>query len=150
MTDLVEVGGEGETPRTSLDALKSQGELAAAQADAERYRWLREWENEVVTHLICCHIFHEERHKIARCAVNELLGWTAKVAVDPRVSSDAAALIASAEQRRDKLAEALKEILEVWAGAEVGVPYFAQEAYDINFCKQMYSLAVGAMKECGK
>jgi hypothetical protein len=69
--------------------------------------------------------------------------WQDLAVANRRVAEDAQA-------QRDKALVALKEIREVWAGAEVGVPHFAQEAYVINLCKQMYSLAVGAMKECGK
>ena len=58
--------------------------------------------------------------------------------------------LATAMEQRDKAVETLEEIREVWAGAEVGVPHYAQEAYAINLCKQMYSLAVGSLKECEK
>lgn len=58
--------------------------------------------------------------------------------------------LAAAMAQRDKAVETLEEIREVWAGAECGVPHYAQEAYAINLCKQMYSLAVNSMKECKK
>ena len=48
-------------------------------------------------------------------------------------------------QPQQKLRLALEEIREVWAGSEVGVPIYAQEAYAIRLCKQMYQIAVGAL-----
>jgi hypothetical protein len=64
--------------------------------------------------------------------------------------TDAIKCVESYRAQSDNAVEALKEIREVWAGAEVGVPHYAQEAYAINLCKQMYSIAVNSMKECGK
>ena len=43
--------------------------------------------------------------------------------------------------------QALREIREVWAGAECGDPVYAQEAYALNLCKQMYDIAVEAIKD---
>jgi len=45
----------------------------------------------------------------------------------------------------DPLRAALAEIREVWAGAECGEPVYAQEAYAIRLCKQMYGIAVEAL-----
>jgi hypothetical protein len=45
----------------------------------------------------------------------------------------------------DRLRNRLAEIREVWAGAEVGEPVYAQEAYAIRLCKQMYDLACDAL-----
>lgn len=43
--------------------------------------------------------------------------------------------------------QALREIREVWAGAECGDPVHAQEAYAIGLCKQMYDIAVEALRD---
>lgn len=40
---------------------------------------------------------------------------------------------------------ALAEIREVWAGSECGEPVYAQEAYAIRLCKQMYQIACDAL-----
>lgn len=45
----------------------------------------------------------------------------------------------------DLYRDRLGEIREVWAGAEVGQPVTAQEAYAIALCKQMYRLACEAL-----
>lgn len=55
---------------------------------------------------------------------------------------------ARAEKAESALSAAqarLAEIREVWAGAEVGEPVHAQEAYAIRLCKQMYQIAVDAL-----
>lgn len=40
---------------------------------------------------------------------------------------------------------ALEHIREIWAGSECGEPKYAQEAYAINLCKEMYQEAVDAL-----
>lgn len=49
----------------------------------------------------------------------------------------------SVEYRR--LEMALEHIREIWAGSECGTPVYAQEAYAINLCKEMYQEAVDAL-----
>lgn len=88
-----------------IDQLRAA--LAAKAAECEQ---LKVWEREVTDQLVCCHIYHAERHKIARCAVNELIDWNCKVALDPRVSSDAAALV---DQSARELAEAQRRVAEL-------------------------------------
>lgn len=44
-----------------------------------------------------------------------------------------------------RLREALAEIREVWAGAEVGEPVYAQEAYAVFLCRQMFEIAARAI-----
>ncbi len=41
--------------------------------------------------------------------------------------------------------DALAEICEEWAGAECGVPKYAQEAYAIELARRMYRIAAAAM-----
>lgn len=43
--------------------------------------------------------------------------------------------------------DSLREQIEIWAGSEVGNPVYAQEAYAIRLCKQMYNEASGALAE---
>lgn len=43
--------------------------------------------------------------------------------------------------------DALREQVEIWAGAEAGEPVYAQEAYAIRLCKQMYDEATLALAE---
>ena len=45
------------------------------------------------------------------------------------------------------LKQALEEIREVWAGAEVGEPVYCQEAYAIRLCKQQYQIACDALMD---
>ena len=44
-----------------------------------------------------------------------------------------------------RLRLALHEIVEEWAGAECGVPVYAQEAYAIGLAKRMYQIAADAL-----
>ena len=59
-----------------------------------------------------------------------------------------ASIVAEADQlraERDTYKLALEEIREIWAGAEVGQPVHAQEAYAMRLCDQMYKAAVIAL-----
>ena len=50
------------------------------------------------------------------------------------------------DQERQKIFRmALEEIREIWAGAECGEALYAQEAYAIRLCREMYSVAVAAL-----
>lgn len=44
----------------------------------------------------------------------------------------------------NNLLQALHEIAEEWAGAEVGEPVTAQEAYAVSLARRMYGTAVAA------
>ena len=54
-----------------------------------------------------------------------------------------ARLTAEVERQR----RALREIVEEWAGAEVGLPGTAQEAYAIQLATWMYKLAADALRK---
>lgn len=63
---------------------------------AEQGRDLRdalEWKREVIEALIINCIFIAEHEHNPRRALNDLISWEVQVALDPAVSSDAAALI---------------------------------------------------------
>jgi len=59
--------------------------------------------------------------------------------------SDGAMLAIEAAAALDAHERALAEIREVWAGSECGEPVYAQEAYAIRLCKQMYQIACDAL-----
>ena len=46
----------------------------------------------------------------------------------------------------DRLRRVLHDIAEEWAGAEVGEPVHAQEAYAISLAKRMYDLATDGLR----
>ena len=68
---------------------KAEAELAAAQA----------FKDAIIDELAVCHILNKEHETNARKAVQDAITWNCQVALDPKVSSDAAALVAEAEKR---------------------------------------------------
>lgn len=69
-------------------ALREQLE-AARSASAER----DPWKEAVIEALVCNHIYRKEHDDDPRKALNELLAWEQAVALDPKVSSAAEALV---------------------------------------------------------
>ena len=51
------------------------------------------WKDAIDAELICCHIGTVESFPTAKYALNELINWYVKVALDPEVSSAAKALV---------------------------------------------------------
>ena len=51
------------------------------------------WRDAIDAELICCHIGTVESFPTAKYALNELINWYVKVALDPEVSSAAKALV---------------------------------------------------------
>lgn len=58
-------------------------------------QWLemREWKNAVIDAMVVCDMYPRE-HETARSALNRLICYEQDIALDPRVSSDAAKLVA--------------------------------------------------------
>lgn len=51
------------------------------------------WKQAVINELVCCYIYNESHDQDPRKAVHDAISWNVEVALDPRVSSQAQALI---------------------------------------------------------
>ena len=80
---------------------------AAVLAVAEA---LSNWKERVIDQLVICHILSAEHEADPVKALNDLISWHVQVALDPLVSSDAAALVAAgAADMRERAALACDE-----------------------------------------
>ena len=75
------------------------------------------WRDAIDAELICCHIGTVESFPTAKYALNELINWYVKVALDPAVSTAAQALIdrgaAVADEKRDRQHPLNADLLEI-------------------------------------
>jgi hypothetical protein len=77
--------------------------LARAAPSATQPR--NEWQEAVIDALIVNHIYRKEHDSDPRKALNELLAWEQSVALDPKVSAEAEALV---EQGRKEAASSIE------------------------------------------
>lgn len=66
---------------------------------------------------------------------------------DHALRNKAESALQSERAARMAAEQALREIVEEWAGAECGEPVYAQEAYAISLAKRMYALAAAALAQ---
>jgi hypothetical protein len=72
----------------------------------------RRWRDAVTDALVVSHIYRAEHDSDPRKAINDLLCWEAKIALDPAVSKDAAALVEQTRTatEREVVAKAIEAI----------------------------------------
>ena len=73
------------------------------------------WRDAIDAELICCHIGTVESFPTAKYALNELINWYVKVALDPEVSSAAKALV---DRGAAAVSAALRTVVESAAAAD--------------------------------
>lgn len=69
-----------------------------------------QWKRVIIDGLVVCHILNKEHETDPQKALNSLIAWSSDVALDPQVSSNAAAL--KKQWQREALLEALIELQE--------------------------------------
>ena len=90
----------GSSEQTIRDKMNEADRLWNTRA-AERTMLapLQVFKDAIIDELVVCHILNKEHETNARKAVQDAITWNCQVALDPKVSSDAAALVAEAEKR---------------------------------------------------
>lgn len=74
------------------------------------------WRNTVIEQLIVTHIYQKEHDVNPTKALNDLINWHVSVALDPKVSSDAAALVEKGAERERTLQELTRTGQEIEGG----------------------------------
>jgi len=95
---------DGKHYLTYLEAGQMKSEVAEKDAEIERLQGevlvLREWKDAVIDATVVDWIFTKAHESDPRKAVNDLLAWQQKIALDPAVSKEAHDLHAVIERLR--------------------------------------------------
>lgn len=108
----IEMGDDDEHPAVQAFAEHRIRAIQAAVAEAD------EWRRVVTDALVVSHIYRKEHDSDPRLALNELLCWERVIALDPKVSEDAAKLVAETVERCAQLAEQFPSRLDDLSQAE--------------------------------
>ena len=96
----------------SVDTLMAEVDKAYKQGFSHGLKECTPWQDAVIDGLVVAHVYRKEHDTDPRLALQDLISWHVRVALDPTVSSDARALVESGERVKQGLLEALKALLD--------------------------------------
>lgn len=102
------------------------------------------WRDAIDAELICCHIGTVESFPTAKYALNELINWYVKVALDPEVSSAAKALV---DRGRAAVAEPLIDEMDAVASRYAHKLALDLECVLSNYIGPWYDTAMQTLSE---
>ena len=85
----------------SADTLRAEVDKAYKQGFSHGLKECTPWEHAIIDGLVVAHVYRKEHDTNPSMALNDLISWHVRVALDPTVSSDAQALVESGAAQRD-------------------------------------------------
>ena len=90
----------------SADTLRAEVDKAYKQGFSHGLKECTPWEDVIIDGLVVAHIYRKEHDTDPGLALHDLISWHVRAALDPKVSSDAQALVErGAEAMRERCAQ---------------------------------------------
>ena len=86
----------------TAETLDSEVDKAYKQGFSHGLKECTPWEDAIIDGLVVAHVYRKEHDTNPSMALNDLISWHVRVALDPTVSSDARALVESGAAQREK------------------------------------------------